>query len=535
VKYALTELLDIPTVQALLDSLDEINRLPSAVLDPEGNILTSTAWQDICTKFHRIDHKIVEKCIESDTRIKIRIGETSAPVIYHCPMGLIDAAIPIIIEGKHLGNVFIGQLFMEQADEAYFIEQARHYGFDECSYLTALRKVPICSEEQLRTNLAFISNLVQLLAEQGLKNKRQLEYERELEESKKKLKVIFDTSEAGIIVVSPLGIITFANRRMSEMFGTFLKELVGTHYIDYVHESEKTIGSECMNQIIHGEKKSVELVRHFMRKDGTDFWGNLTGTRFENIDGSMRDQIIVISDITERKQAEIELVEKNIELERFTYTVSHDLKSPLVTICSFAGIIRQEIKEGNYDLALNDLEFIENAANKMTALLNDLLELSRIGKAMNAPARIDMNQLVKDVMTQVAGLLEHLKIEIFIDQSLPEVTGDYKRIDEVVQNLIENAIKYMGDQPTPRIEIGVRPDSNDTVFFVKDNGIGIDPKHHESIFGLFNKLNPKTQGTGVGLALVKRIIEVHGGRIWVNSEGKDTGSCFFFTLPHAVS
>jgi ligand-binding sensor protein len=191
----------------------------------EGNILTATAWQDVCTKFHRLNLSVATRCNESDTRIKVNVGDCASPVIYKCPLGMTDSAMPIIVEDQHIGNVFIGQLFMEQPEEGYFIEQACQYGFDENAYLEAVRKVPLCTEEQILINLKFISNFVQVLAEQGLTQKRQFESERLLQESEKKLKVIFDSSVAGIMVVSPLGIITFANRRMAEMFGVTLNTL----------------------------------------------------------------------------------------------------------------------------------------------------------------------------------------------------------------------------------------------------------------------------------------------------------------------
>lgn len=170
--YTLKELLDIPRLRDLLDSLDQLHSLPSAILDTEGNILTATAWQDICTKYHRINPETATKCTESDRHIKARLGERAPHTIYRCPMGLIDAAMPIIIEDQHLGNVFTGQLFLESPDRDFFIEQARKYGFDEEEYLAALSKVPLYSEEKLHQNLNLIHGFTQMLAEQGLQNLR---------------------------------------------------------------------------------------------------------------------------------------------------------------------------------------------------------------------------------------------------------------------------------------------------------------------------------------------------------------------------
>lgn len=235
-------------------------------------------------------------------------------------------------------------------------------------------------------------------------------------------------------------------------------------------------------------------------------------------------------DITMGKWAEQELHNKNTELERFTYTVSHDLKSPLTTIQSYAGMIKRDLNDGNYARAVSDLGRIEGAADKMTHLLNDLLKLSRLGRMVNESSDIDMNRLVNDCLIQLAGSLMPKQVEIVLQGNLPATCGDEQRLSAVVQNLIENAIKYMGDQVAPRIEIGARVDEKGTVFYVSDNGAGIDPLHHENIFGLFNKLDTGSAGTGVGLALVKRIVEIHGGRVWVESEGISFGSRFCFTL-----
>ncbi|HXF84526.1 MAG TPA: ATP-binding protein [Anaerolineales bacterium] len=243
-------------------------------------------------------------------------------------------------------------------------------------------------------------------------------------------------------------------------------------------------------------------------------------------------------EIAERKRAEAErervikeLETKNAELERFIYTVSHDLKSPLITIAGFIGLLETDARSGNIEKFKSDLKRIGEATEKMHRLLDELLELSRVGRIVNPPSEAPFSTIVEEALSLVKGHLMEKSIQIHVEPNLPVVVGDYPRLVEMMQNLIENAVKFMGDQPEPRIEIGAREQNGEIVFFVKDNGIGIEPQYHEKIFGLFDKLNPKSEGTGIGLAIVKRIIEVHGGRIWVESEGKGKGSTFCFTLP----
>lgn len=243
----------------------------------------------------------------------------------------------------------------------------------------------------------------------------------------------------------------------------------------------------------------------------------------------------VQNELNVREQLIKELGEKNAELERFTYTVSHDLKSPLVTINGYLGYLEADVKNNNLARFRHDSERIREAVIKMHRLLSELLELSRIGRIANPSELIPFEEIVKSAVEIEHGNLVNKKVGITIYPNLPTVYGDRQRLVEVMQNLINNAIKFMGEQKNPHIEIGVSGEENNfSIFFVKDNGIGIEEKLQHRIFGLFDKLDPGSEGTGVGLAIVKRIVEVHGGRLTVSSEaGK--GTTFFFTLPKSKS
>jgi len=241
-------------------------------------------------------------------------------------------------------------------------------------------------------------------------------------------------------------------------------------------------------------------------------------------------QDMVIALKTAREQLENQknsLATKNAELERFTYTVSHDLRSPLITIKGFAGVIAKEIAKEKYNRVQSDLHRIENAADKMAELLEGLLELSRIGRIANVSEIIPMTELSKQVVELLHEDIQSRDIHIEIQEDMPDVFGDKNRIREVIQNLVENAVKFM-DRPDGMIRIGCLI-KEENVYFVNDNGRGIDPQYQKEIFELFDKLDSYADGSGIGLALVKRIIEYHGGQIWVESK-LGGGATFFFTV-----
>ena len=332
------------------------------------------------------------------------------------------------------------------------------------------------------------------------------------------------------------------SERVKTLFGLGDKSFDGKYetYLSLVHPDDLPGLQGAIRRALEYEGYDYIVEHRLLWSNGEVRWIEGRGKVYRDNNGKPIRMTGTVVDITERKSAETEredlireLEAKNTELEQFTYTVSHDLKAPIITIKGFLGFLGDDARSGNQARIESDIARISEAVDKMQRLLNELLELSRIGRIMNTPEPISLNELLSEVVDVLQGRLQMSSAQVSIARNLPAVCGDKRRLFEVFQNLIDNALKFSAEQSAPLVEVGTQGyDGDMPIFFVRDNGVGILPEHHERIFGLFNKLNPTVDGTGVGLALVKRIVEFHGGRIWVQSEaGK--GAMFLFTLPAA--
>ncbi len=228
-----------------------------------------------------------------------------------------------------------------------------------------------------------------------------------------------------------------------------------------------------------------------------------------------------------------EIAAKNKELETFVYTVSHDLKTPIVTIEGFIGAMREDFGDQISEEQEKYIKYMSDAALKMEALINDLLKFSRIGRMTEKKSRFSFGGIVEDVLKLLRPQIQAKGIVVDVQKDLPDIYGEKKRFMQVMENLLVNAVKYIGiENPCPRIDIGVQDRDGQNVFFVRDNGIGIEEIYFEKVFQVFQRLPSAKrvgQGTGIGLAIVKRIIEHHGGSVWVTSTPGE-GSIFYFTI-----
>ncbi len=243
-------------------------------------------------------------------------------------------------------------------------------------------------------------------------------------------------------------------------------------------------------------------------------------------------------DVTDRKRVEADrerlirqLENSNEDLKMFGCAVSHDLRSPLITLHGFLPVVERDAVSGNIDRLKTSLRVMDATAVKMEHLLDELKDLSLIGRVETPCQDLSLGELAREAVELLSGRIADRGVQIEIGSDLPSLYGDRARLLQVLQNLIENAIKFRDLERRLRIEIGVRRDGGEIVLYVKDNGIGIDPRHQETIFGLFERLDNNVEGTGFGLALVKRIVAAHDGHLWAESEGHGHGSTFCFTWP----
>lgn len=457
-----------------------------------------------------------------------------------------------LAQARSLGKASIDEIIGKTNAEIHSPEVAARYYADEQAIIQSGQSM--INKEEFRLNeigqglwlsttkVPLRNNAGEIIGIVGIS--RNITERRRAEDSLKQqqelLQQMMDHNPNVVIVKDYQGRFVYANHAAEKEFGLRVDEMIGKTDLDiHLVASEAEAFMRDDREVLETLHSKFILEEPVTYANGELHWHQSAKIPLVTPDGQ-RYIMAVGANITERKQMETtkarlfaELETKNAELEQFTYTVSHDLKSPIITIKGFLGYLEKDALKGNVATMKKDIIFISDAVDKMYQLLDELLELSRIGRVINPPEQISLEAIVNEALDLISNIDER-NFSLKIMPNLPAIYADRVRIREVFENLVSNAVKYKGDQPEPRIEIGVREDHGETVFYVQDHGIGIEPKYHDNVFGLFNQLDQTIEGTGIGLTIVKRIIEAHNGRIWVESDGKDMGSTFCFTLPKIV-
>jgi PAS domain S-box-containing protein len=364
------------------------------------------------------------------------------------------------------------------------------------------------------------------------------------EEVQGRLAAIVESAEDAIIGKDLNGIIHSWNVGAETIFGYKAEEVIGKPISLLIPPGHTDEVPGILEKIRRGEhSETFETVR--MRKDGTIIPVSLTFSAVKDRAGRIIGASKIAHDISERKKYEqevlmlsedmaarnVELEEANKELEGFSYSVSHDLRAPLRHMTGFAELLERRAKSQLDETSLHYVTVISQAARKMGILIDDLLAFSRIGRTEIRMNRVSLTALVREVVLEMHAEVEGRDIVWKIGE-LPSVYGDPSMLKLVVANLISNAVKFTRTCPRAEIEIGCREERNEFVFFVEDNGVGFDMKYGEKLFGVFQRLHPQGEfeGTGIGLANVRRIISRHCGRTWADGSPGE-GATFYFTLP----
>lgn len=353
--------------------------------------------------------------------------------------------------------------------------------------------------------------------------------EKALRQSERKCSAIIESSMTGIYI-DQNGKIVFANNRFAEIYKYPREELVGIQAWRLVHPEDRALTNLIRAKRLRGEDAPSEYEARGLTKDGQTIWIKRRNIRIEYEGGPAILGNIV--DITEQKRADEELRKINEELENFVRVVSHDLKNPIIAIQGFSSRLLKNCQAELGERSRGYLEQIMASARRMGVLVSDLEALAVVGQVVSNFRNIPSSEIVREVTSALQERLNDGGIELVVTDNFPIIYCDGERLYQVFENLLVNAIKYMGDTRNPKIEIGYEDKGNFDQFYVRDNGIGIDPKYHRRIFEMFQRLREKKdeEGTGLGLAIVDRIVSNHGGKVWVESK-KGRGATFHFTLP----
>ncbi len=363
--------------------------------------------------------------------------------------------------------------------------------------------------------------------------------EEALRESEERFRAAFEQAALGMVYVTPDRRFLRMNARACEILGYPEAELLNRSVDDITFPEDLPANRENTQRMLADQQEVYSTEKRYLRKDGSAVWTQITASLVRNAQGQPDYFVTIIEDISDRKQALALLEERtrdlarsNADLEQFAYLTSHDLQEPLRMVSSFTQLLERRYR-GQLDERADDyIHYITEGAQRMQRLINDLLAYSRVGSRGRPFAALEFETIVEQVADNLQIAIEETGATLSHDP-LPRVYGDEIQLVQLMQNLVGNAIKFRSANP-PQIHVSAHPEGKEWIISVRDNGIGIEPQYFERIFVLFQRLHLPEEypGTGIGLAICKRIIERHNGRIWVDSV-PGQGSTFYFSLPSA--
>jgi PAS domain S-box-containing protein len=356
--------------------------------------------------------------------------------------------------------------------------------------------------------------------------------ERAASDGEDELRRLFRHASVGLCLVRPDGRILRANAKQCEIAGRSEEELLSMTYMDITHPDDVEANAAAYARVLSGEIDTLRLEKRYVRPDGSHLWVRTMVSMAPTPAHDGACLIGIVEDIDARKRAENELALANADLEQFAYAASHDLREPLRVITSYIDILEEDCAAQLDDTAREYLAYIQGGAARMARLIHDLLAYARVGRDEEGSQPVDAEEALATVLDALRLRVAEAGAVVTWDP-LPRVRCWPSGLTQVLQNLVVNAITFRSVRP-PRVHVSAECDGSVARFRVTDNGIGIDPAFHERIFQVFRRLHTREEcpGSGIGLAICRRVVERAGGRIWVESV-PEAGSAFVFTLPLA--
>lgn len=362
--------------------------------------------------------------------------------------------------------------------------------------------------------------------------------EKAFDDSQKKYMDLYNNSPDMLISVDmATNTIIECNKTLEIHTGFSRSQLIGSSVFDIYSKDSVKIAQNAYKRFNEGEEKIINLELNIVGNDGIELPVLLNATGLKDLHGKIIYSNSSLRDITELKKTKKELettLEKlqlyNKELENFVYLTSHDLQEPMLTVMSFIQLLQDEYKE-QLDQTANDyISYSLHAAKRLKELITALLNYLRVGRDENK-TEVDLNELIEELLEELRGSIRKNNAEITVN-NLPKIFINSNEMKHLFQNLISNAIKFKKKDSVPKITISAKDESNHWLFSIEDNGIGIEEKNFEKVFQIFKQLHVrgKYSGMGVGMAVCKKIVELHGGKIWLESK-LNLGTTFYFTLP----
>jgi len=467
-EYQLKDLIDIQLIQNLQDKLNEVFSFPSSMIDTEGNLLTATAWQDICTKFHRINPLSESECRKSGRYINDHLHEANPAIIYPCPHGMVDCATPIIIDGKHLGTFLTGQFFLKEPDIDFFIRHAEKYGFDKEKYLEAVSKVPVWSEERINQNLSVIKIITEILAEIGYRNLMEIEerkiierniselrqLELNLNRSENRFKDIVENSSDFIWEVDENGLYTYCSDKILDILGYPSDQVVGQKYFfDFLDPGIREESKVAAFSIFKRKESFRNYINHNVHKNGQTVILETSGSPMFDESGRFTGYRGADSDITQRMRAEEVLREQESTLRAITSSV----KDAIIMIddngkISFwndaaediLGYSRDEVNGKNLHTLIAPKQFLEQHA-KAFSVFRSTGNGAAIGKTLELSA---LRKDQKEISIELSLTSVRIREKWFAVGVLRDIT-ERKRAEVEIRNLA----KFPSENPNPELRL----------------------------------------------------------------------------------